>query len=242
MNAHRLHKILAHADDPALRKLSLEELEQLLQQARAATPQTPAADTRPQRWQDQIIQQHIRPGSRVLDLGCGSGELLARLIEHKQVRGQGVELDAQRVYQCVARGVPVFQSNLDMGLRGFADQSFDYVVLEETLQTLHRPTDVLQEMLRVGRCGVVSFPNFAYWRVRLDLGLRGRMPITERLPYRWHNTPNIHLLSLQDFLDWCQKHEVQVVQGHVLADGVVRQLAPRDNLFAEEALLVVERR
>jgi len=242
MNAQRLHKILAHADDPALRKLSLEELEQLLQQARAAMPPTPAADTRPQRWQDQIIQQHIRPGSRVLDLGCGSGELLARLIEHKQVRGQGVELDAQRVYQCVARGVPVFQSNLDMGLRGFADQSFDYVVLEETLQTLHRPTDVLQEMLRVGRCGVVSFPNFAYWRVRLDLGLRGRMPITERLPYRWHNTPNIHLLSLQDFLDWCLKHEVQVVQGHVLADGVVRQLAPRDNLFAEEALLVVERR
>jgi methionine biosynthesis protein MetW len=126
-------------------------------------------------------------------------------------------------------------------LKGFADQSFDYVILEETLQTLHHPTEVLSDMLRVGRTGIVSFPNFAYWRVRLDLALRGRMPVPDTLPYRWHDTPNIHLLTLGDFLDWARDHGVNIAAGHALVEGDVRPLHDKDGLYAEEVLLVVEK-
>jgi len=193
------------------------------------------------RWQDRLIEAIVPHGASVLDLGCGGGELLHRLIEHKHVRGQGVELDPAAVNQCVARDVPVVQADLDEGLRGFADQSFDYVVLEETLQTLHRPVAVLGEMLRVGRRGIVSFPNFGHWRVRLDLAVRGRMPISDRLPYRWHDTPNIHLFTLRDFLDWARQNRVRIVEAHALVDGAHRPLQPQDDLHAEEVLVVVEK-
>lgn len=240
--ARALGQLIAASKDPAMASMSLNDLTALLD--KLATPPAPPPESngqRPQRWQDRLIEQRIAPGSSVLDLGCGSGELIARLMEHRSVRGQGVELDDDAVFQCVQRGVPVFQSDLDEGLKGFADQSFDYVVLEETLQTLHRPVDVLGEMLRVGRHGIVSFPNFAYWRVRLDLALGGRMPKTENLPYRWYDTPNIHLFTLQDFLDWAGGHGVRIVEGHALSEGVVRPLREDDNLHAEEVLVVVER-
>lgn len=220
--------------DPALLEMSEEELAALLSRGRPAAP-------RPVRWQDPIIEEQIPAGSAVLDLGCGGGELLARLIQNKQVRGQGIELNPDGVFQCVARGVPVFQANLDEGVKELADQSFDYIVLEETLQTLHNPMAVLNEMLRVGRRGIVSFPNFAHWRVRLDLVLRGRMPETDWLPYRWYDTPNIHLFSLQDFLDWSAAGRAKVAAAWVLADGQVRPMRDGDNLHAEEAMLVVEK-
>jgi methionine biosynthesis protein MetW len=235
-------KLIAAANDPALRQLDAEKVLALLGRANEPSPPVPDANgARPQRWQDRLIEEHIRPGASVLDLGCGTGELLARLIQHRQVKGQGIELNSDEIFQCVEKGVPVFQSDLDQGLSGFADQSFDYVILEETLQTLHRPIDVLREMLRVGRHGIVSFPNFAYWRVRLDLALRGRMPITEGLPHRWFDTPNIHLFSFQDFLDWAQRDQVRLVAGHALVEGQVRPLEPADNLHAEEVLVVVEK-
>jgi methionine biosynthesis protein MetW len=238
-----VRRLLEATTDPALRQVKTDDILALLDSA--ATPSPPAPDSngaRPQRWQDQLIEDHIPAGASVLDLGCGNGELLARLIQRKQVRGQGIELDSDEIFECVQRGVPVFQANLDLGLSGFADQRFDYVVLEETLQTLHRPIDVLNEMLRVGRHGIVSFPNFAYWRVRLDLTLGGRMPITERLPYRWYDTPNIHLFSVQDFLDWASANGARIVSGHALCEGQVRKLADDDNLRAEEVLMVVEKR
>ena len=122
------------------------------------------------------------------------------------------------------------------------DKSFDYVILEETLQTLHRPIFVLGEMLRVGRRGIVSFPNFGYWRVRLQLAATGRMPVTERLPYKWHDTPNIHLLTLDDFKSWARAGGIKVIRGFVLADGLVREMGKDDNLIAEEALLVLEQK
>jgi len=238
-----LSRFLAVARDPALRELSLDELSELLNDLRHPAPPPPESNgTRPQRWQDHLIEDRIAPGSTVLDLGCGTGELLLRLRDRKQIKGQGIELDAAAVFQCVARGVPVFQSNLDMGLKGFADQSFDYVILEETLQTLHHPIAVLQEMLRVGRRGIVSFPNFAYWRVRMYLALHGRMPVTEELPRPWYDTPNIHLFTLQDFLDWAETAPVRMVETHVLCDGRVRPLQANDSLYAEEVLTVVERR
>jgi len=200
----------------------------------------PAADVS-HRWQDPIIEGLVPEGGSVLDLGCGDGQLLARLMAAKDVCAQGVEFDQEAVLQCIARGVPVFHGNLDEGLRGFPDASVDIVILEETLQTLHRPVRVFDEMLRVGHCGVVSFPNFAHWRVRKALGLGGRMPVTQALPHTWHDTPNIHLCSIRDFLDWAVSAKVRVLDAYVLADGVSRRLSAGDNLVASEALFVLDR-
>lgn len=223
--------------DPALAKLSVEEIAAGL----GMGPGAPTAPSAPARWEDQLIERIIPDGASVLDLGCGEGVLLEKLINHKHVRGQGVEQDENGVFACVARDVPVLKINLDEGLKGFVDDSFDYVVLEETLQTLVKPTAVLQEMLRVGKRGIVSFPNFAFWKVRLDLFLRGRMPVTEQLPYRWYDTPNIHLMTLQDFLDWVEQNRVKVAEAHVFAEGGIRPMQDGDNLYAEQCLLVVER-
>jgi len=228
-------RALLTAIDSSFSSLTDTELSELLAQSPAArSPDSPSS-----RWQDRIIEQLIPPKSSVLDLGCGDGQLLARLITAKQVRGQGVELDPSAVMQCVARGVPVFQSDLDAGLKGFADQSFEYVVLEETLQTLRQPLDVLREMLRVGRRGIVSFPNFGFWQVRFDLALRGTMPVTHCLPYRWYDTPNIHLFSLDDFLGCLPQLHATLLESHVLASDGVRPLQTLDNLFAQEVLCIL---
>lgn len=235
-----LVRMLLSRADPALGEPDAAKLEAMLDQLESGPAgQHPGAPHH--RWQDDLIEEKVPAGASVLDLGCGNGELLARLMHRKQVRGQGVELDPDAVFECVANGVPVLQANLDEGLKGFADHSFEYVVLEETLQTLHRPVELLKEMLRVGRRGIVSFPNFAYWQVRFDLACRGRMPVTSRLPKRWYDTQNIHLLTIQDFLDWAEENGVRIAQGYVLAGGVVRELRPADNLYAEEALLAVEK-
>jgi methionine biosynthesis protein MetW len=236
----RLGALLARELDPVLGGLTAEKLAEVVARI-GALPPTRGAVKPCLRWQDAIIEREIPLGASVLDLGCGGGELLFRLMDIKGVRGQGVELDARAVVSCVARGVPVFHSNLDDGLRGFSAGNFDYVILEETLQTLHRPLAVLTEMLRVGRHGIVSFPNFAYWRVRLDLAMRGRMPVTECLPDPWYETPNIHLFTLQDFLEWTRREGVRIVHGYALAEGQVRDLAEDDNLYAEEVLLFTEK-
>jgi methionine biosynthesis protein MetW len=188
-----------------------------------------------------VIADEIPDGAAVLDLGCGDGELLRRLVDRKHVRAQGVELDAAAVGRCIARDVPVVQIDLDGGIKGFGENSFDYVILEETLQTLRHPQEVLTGMLRVARHAIVSFPNFGFWRVRLDLSLRGRMPVTGRLPFRWYNTPNIHLLTLQDFLDWTASAGIRVTRGYALSRDGVQPLKDDDNLFAEEVLLVLGR-
>lgn len=223
--------------DPAMRRQGTELLDRYRRSLRRRGARAPA-----ERWQDRLIVREIPRGASVLDLGCGAGDLLAELMRRRRVRAQGVELDAAEVVRCVERGVPVFQSDLDQGLAGFPDGSFDYVVLEETLQTLHHPLRVLAEMLRVGRHGIVSFPNFAWWRVRLTLMLEGRMPETERLPYRWYDTPNIHLFTLRDFLDWASRERVSIVKGFAYEDGRTRPLREGDNLDAEEALLFLRRR
>jgi len=194
------------------------------------------------RWQDRVILEEVPRGASVLDLGCGQGELLFQLISRLAARGQGVELDPLAVLSTIDRGVPVLNIDLDQGLVDFADQSFDYVILESTLQTLKNPLGVLKEMLRVGRRGIVAFPNFGHWRVRFDLAVRGRMPVTPELPYGWHDTPNIHLFTLADFLDWCLAHEVMVKRSFGLAEGRIKTgLSYTDNLVVEEALIFLER-
>jgi methionine biosynthesis protein MetW len=207
-----------------------------------ARAERPAPEPSSLRWQEEIISREIPMGASVLDLGCGDGFLLERLIRERNVRGQGVEIDPDQVFSCVDRGVPVIQADLGAGLRWCPDKAFDVVVLEETLQTLQNPREVLEEMLRVGKRGIVSFPNFAHYRVVIDLAARSRMPVTERLPYYWYESANIHLLSLRDLLDWAGSSGVNIVSGYALVDGEPRELRADDDLLAEEVLVVVERK
>jgi methionine biosynthesis protein MetW len=222
---------------PGLFEWRIAEVAAIAGTRRSRKPSEPP----PARWQDDIIAREIRPGSRVLDLGCGSGLLLERLQRDLQVSGQGVEWDPEAVLAATERGVSVLHSDLSQGLGWFPETSFDVVVLEETLQTLPDPWLMLGEMLRVGRRGVVSFPNFAHWRVVVDLVAHGRMPVTERLPHHWYDSDNIHPFTLQDFLDWVDAAHVRIVAGHSFTEGTVRPLAAEDNLLAEAVLVVVER-
>ena len=146
----------------------------------------------------QCIADWIVPGSRVLDLGCGDGQLLASLARNKNVTGFGVEIDVDQVVNCIGNGLNVIQTDLESGLSAFESESFDYVVLSLTIQAMHNIEGILAEMLRVGRTGIVTFPNFGFWENRWQI-LRGHMPVSETIPYEWYNTPNIHFCTLTDF-------------------------------------------
>jgi methionine biosynthesis protein MetW len=151
----------------------------------------------------KLIEELVPEGATVLDLGCGDGELLAELIAEKHVRGSGVEISPEAVEACVAKGLSVFQGDLDEGLADYGDGSFDVVILSFSLQQLRRPQLVVREMVRVGKLAIVSFPNFAHWAARGALVARGRMPVSRELPYQWYDTPNIHLCTVKDFRDLC---------------------------------------
>lgn len=157
-------------------------------------------------------------GGKVLDLGCGDGELLAYLKASLEVRGYGVEKDDVNWLASMARGVDVIQMDLEAGLSGFADQSFDIVILSQTLQAMHNTEGILHEMLRVGREVIVTFPNFGYWRHRYQL-IAGQMPVSKDLPYAWYNTPNVHLCTIKDFDALCKKNAIKIQERLVLTDN-----------------------
>ncbi|MDN6297785.1 MAG: methionine biosynthesis protein MetW [Halomonas sp.] len=190
-----------------------------------------------------IIYDWIAPDAHVLDLACGDGVLLENLARHKGVTGYGLEIDADGITHCVARGVSVIEHNLDDGLASFSDQSYDQVIMTQALQALRRPDRMLHEMLRVADEGIITFPNFAYWRHRVHLGLRGYMPVSKSLPHAWYDTPNIHLSTFNDFEHLCRD------QGLVIVDRAVgvgnhrghwtSRLWP--NLFGEIAIFRVRR-
>lgn len=159
-----------------------------------------------------IIAELIKPGARVLDLGCGDGELLAHLQATKNVNGYGLEIDPDNITTCINKGVNVIEQDLDAGLENFADQSFDMVVMTETLQSVKAPDRLLHEMLRIGEQCIVTFPNFAYWRCRAHLALRGRMPVSKHLPHSWYDTPNIHLCTFKDFEALCRAENFHIVE------------------------------
>ncbi len=160
----------------------------------------------------RLIEERIRPGARVLDLGCGDGELLCRLIAARGIAGLGMDIDLDNLIRAIRRGLDVFQWDLDAGLEAIPDASCDYAVLSQTLQVVRKPRYVLGEMLRVAREGIISFPNFGHWRHRLRLGLRGRMPVSASLPFEWYDTPNIHLSTLKDFRELCRKDGIAIVE------------------------------
>ncbi|HUT55606.1 MAG TPA: methionine biosynthesis protein MetW [bacterium] len=186
-----------------------------------------------------IILRLVRPGSRVLDLGCGKGELLALLVRERSVVGQGVEISPDNISSCMGQGVAAIQGDVDEGLADYPDLSFDYVVLNQTLQVVKSPDRVLEEMVRVGKTGIVGFPNFGHWRVRLDLLLRGRMPMTRHLPDPWYSTPNIHLLTIKDFEELCERRGIEIVERVFLAESGEIKLPVLANLRAVQALYLV---
>ncbi len=158
-----------------------------------------------------LIADWVRPGSRVLDLGCGDGRLLAALQRNHGTSGYGVEIDPDNIVSCIANGINVVQSNLDEGLTEFDDDSFDYVVMTQTIQAVRYPDKLLHEMLRVGREGIVTFPNMGHWRCRVQLCF-GRMPVTAHLPNTWYDTPNIHICTISDFEDFCADAGFEILQ------------------------------
>ena len=184
------------------------------------------------------IANWVKSGARVLDLGCGDGTLLNFLAERRDTIGYGVEIDDEGILSCVRNSVNVIQGDLERGLSGFADGSFDYVILSQTLQAVRSSDRIVREMLRVGRQGIVTFPNFGYWRNRLQV-MGGNMPQSDNLPYAWFDTPNIHLCTITDFESFCRSHGVRILERIVMTGGKAVTLAP--NLLGSLAVYRFER-
>lgn len=185
-----------------------------------------------------IIQKWIEPESRVLDLGCGDGSLLNYLREHKKTIGIGLEIDEAKIDACMAKGIHVIQQDLNKGLQNFESQSFDTVLLTQTLQAVHYPDLLIAEMLRIGKNCIVTFPNFGNWKSRIHLALKGRMPVSEYIPYEWYNTPNIHFCTVRDFDVFCANKHINVITRTVVdykhTDSWIIRTFP--NLLSEIAI------
>jgi methionine biosynthesis protein MetW len=200
----------------------------------------------PERADLKIISGFVTAGARVLDIGCGDGALLMRLEEEKQADGRGIELSQKGVNEAVARGLSVVQGDADHDLATYPDEAFDFVILSQTLQATHNPRIVLEQLLRIGRKVVVSFPNFGNWRIRRQFLLKGRMPITEDLPYSWYDTPNIHFCTVRDFMHLVGEVDARVEEavalygkGRVLNRSV---RLPLWNFLADQAIFLLSRR
>ena len=185
------------------------------------------------------ILKWIGQGSSVLDLGCGDGTLLNLLVRQKSVRAQGIEIDEQAIYQCVAKGLSVFHEDIDHGLSDYGDQSFDYVILHQSFQQVKKPDIVLREALRVGRKVIVGFPNFAHYQARFQIFFKGKTPVTPSLPYEWHDTPNLHFLSISDFIDYCRQRKIKLEKAAFV--GKKRRVEILPNLFALTGIFLISK-
>ncbi len=189
----------------------------------------------------ELIESLIKQNSTVLDVGCSDGQLLVNLVRDKNVKGEGIELDQELVLDCICRALPIIQQDIEDGLGYYGDKSFDYVILSQTMQTIEDPQKVLNELLRVGKEVIVSFPNFAHWRCRTQLLLSGKVPVTKKLPFEWYNSPNIHFLSLKDFDRFCKKLGAKVEKTIPLIKTRISPVRFAPNLFAEQAIYVIRK-
>jgi methionine biosynthesis protein MetW len=191
----------------------------------------------------RLAERWIKPQSRVLDLGCGDGELLAHLRDKFDTKGYGLEIDEEKINDCVARGVNVIQQNLNKGLSNFGDNSFDSVIMTQALQAVEKPDQLLNDMLRVGKQAIITFPNFAHWKTRSYLFFKGQMPVSEALPYSWYDTPNIHLCTFRDFEALCQKLDIKILNRLAVDDDQQGSFLMKylPNLMGEVAIYRVSR-
>ncbi|MGO2355213.1 MAG: methionine biosynthesis protein MetW [Marinomonas foliarum] len=191
----------------------------------------------------EIIDEWVLPNIRVLDLACGPGELLHHLIQNKQVNGYGLEIGHDDLNTCIEKGIPVLEQNIDEGLQNFDDQSFDLVLMTHALQQFRRPDLLIDEMLRIGKECIITFPNFGHWRSRMHLALKGRMPVSDFLPYNWYDTPNIHFFTFQDFERLCEEKNIKVLRWAAV-DGQLKDhwwIRSMPNLFSETAIFHISR-
>ncbi len=190
----------------------------------------------------EVVTDIIPENAKVLDLGCGDGTLFSKLIKEKNVTGVGVEINKDEVIKALDKGVAVIQGDIDKGLKQFPDKSFDYAILNQTLQSTEKPDLVMDEMLRTAKKAIVSFPNFAYWKVRFYLFFKGKMPKSKSLPYEWYNTPNIHLMTVNDFFEFCKKRNIKILKSVYLTRNKARSgilVRTITNFFSEEVIFVV---
>lgn len=185
----------------------------------------------------KAILELVTPGSSVLDLGCGNGDLLALLVSEKKVRGQGIEIDDKALFECVAKGLNVFHDDIDTGLAEYGDKSFDFVIINQTFQQVKRPDVVMREAMRVGRKVIIGIPNFAHIKARFQMFSGGRAPVTQALPFEWHDTPNLHFLSILDFIEYCSKRTIRIEDSYFFWKS--RRVWIFPNLFADTGIFVI---